>query len=93
MCFKLLIYYVKRIQLDVWLRVCDDAVLSSPVSRLAQQYVYPQAFLQPSLVLGSQLSPTAGLSPPFLDYSSAYTHYTTPTTGDRKSTRLNSSHL
>ncbi|XP_062315264.1 RNA-binding protein 38 [Osmerus eperlanus] len=48
---------------------------------LAQQYVYPQAFLQPSLVLGSQLSPTAGLSPPYLDYSSAYTHYTTPTTG------------
>nr|XP_020466297.1 RNA-binding protein 24-A-like [Monopterus albus] len=40
---------------------------------LAQQYVYPQAFLQPSLVLQSQLSPTAAaLASPYLDYSSAY---------------------
>lgn len=46
------------------------------VSRLAQQCVYPQAFLHPSLVLQSQLSPTAAvLSPPYLDYSSAYSHY------------------
>ncbi|XP_071750699.1 RNA-binding protein 38 [Centroberyx gerrardi] len=43
---------------------------------LAQQYVYPQAFLQPSLVLQSQLSPTAAaLASPYLDYSSAYSHY------------------
>lgn len=46
------------------------------LSRLAQQYVYPQAFLQPSLVLQSQLSPTAAaLASPYLDYSSAYSHY------------------
>ncbi|XP_040048499.1 RNA-binding protein 38 [Gasterosteus aculeatus] len=38
-----------------------------------QQYVYPQAFLHPSLVLQSQLSPTAAA--PYLDYSSAYSHY------------------
>lgn len=45
--------------------------------RLAQQCVYPQAFVQPSLVLQSQLSPTASvLTPPYLDYSSAYSHYT-----------------
>ncbi|XP_060931152.1 RNA-binding protein 38 [Limanda limanda] len=44
---------------------------------LAQQYVYPQAFLQPSLLLQSQLSPSAAaLSSPYLDYSSAYSHYT-----------------
>lgn len=45
-------------------------------SSLAQQYVYPQAFLQPSLVLQSQLSPTvAALASPYLDHSSAYSHY------------------
>ncbi|KAM3871941.1 RNA-binding protein 38 [Diretmus argenteus] len=43
---------------------------------LAQQYFYPQAFLQPSLLLQSQLSPTAAaLTSPYLDYSSAYSHY------------------
>ncbi|KAM6978056.1 RNA-binding protein 38-like [Aplochiton taeniatus] len=48
---------------------------------LAQQYVYPQAFLQPSLVLQSQLSPpAAALASPYLDYSPAYTHYTTTST-------------
>ncbi|XP_020496476.1 RNA-binding protein 38 [Labrus bergylta] len=42
----------------------------------AQHYVYPQTFLQPSLVLQSQLSPTAAaLASPYLDYSSAYSHY------------------
>lgn len=51
--------------------------------RLAQQYVYPQAFLQPSLLLQSHLSPSqASLSSPYLDYSSAYAPYTsTPSTG------------
>ncbi|XP_056279468.1 RNA-binding protein 38 [Pseudoliparis swirei] len=38
---------------------------------LSQQYVYPQAFLQPSLMLQPQLSPAS----PYLDYSSAYSHY------------------
>ncbi|TNN73092.1 RNA-binding protein 38 [Liparis tanakae] len=43
---------------------------------LSQQYVYPQAFLQPSLMLQPQLSPTAAaLASPYLDYSSAYSHY------------------
>ena len=38
--------------------------------------MYPQAFLQPSLVLQSQLSPTAAaLASPYLDYSAAYSHY------------------
>lgn len=44
--------------------------------RLTQQYVYPQTFLQPSLLLHSQLSPTAAaLTSPYLDYSPAYTPY------------------
>lgn len=43
---------------------------------LAQQYVYPQAFLQPSLLLQSHLSPAAAaLASPYLDYSSAYSPY------------------
>ncbi|KAL2103643.1 hypothetical protein ACEWY4_000511 [Coilia grayii] len=40
---------------------------------LAQQYVYPQAFVQPSLVLPAQLTSTVGS--PYLDYSSAYAQY------------------
>lgn len=49
---------------------------SSVLSRLAQQSIYPQAFLQPSLMLQSQVSPTAAvLASPYLDYSSAYSHY------------------
>ncbi|XP_035633326.1 RNA-binding protein 38-like [Oncorhynchus keta] len=40
---------------------------------LAQQYVYPQAYLQPSLVLPSQVS--SSVSSPYLDYSAAYTQY------------------
>ncbi|KAK1898413.1 RNA-binding protein 38 [Dissostichus eleginoides] len=47
-------------------------------SELAQQYVYPQAFLQPSLLLQSQLGPSAALASPYLDYSSAYSHYAPP---------------
>ncbi|KAF0035800.1 hypothetical protein F2P81_011112 [Scophthalmus maximus] len=43
--------------------------------QLTQQYVYPQAFLQPSMVLQSQLGPSAALPSPYLDYSSAYSHY------------------
>lgn len=42
---------------------------------LAQHYVYPQAFLQPSLVLQSPVSPTAALASPYLDYSSLYSPY------------------
>ncbi|XP_028850090.1 RNA-binding protein 38 isoform X2 [Denticeps clupeoides] len=38
-----------------------------------QQYVYPQAFLQPSLVLPAQVS--SSMSSPYLDYSTAYTQY------------------
>lgn len=41
--------------------------------RLAQQYVYPQAFVQPSLVLPSQVAST--LTSPYVDYS-AYSQYT-----------------
>ncbi|KAI1890868.1 hypothetical protein AGOR_G00158030 [Albula goreensis] len=39
---------------------------------LAQQYIYPQSFVQPSLVLPSQV---ASVSSPYLDYSSTYTQY------------------
>ncbi|GLD50027.1 RNA-binding protein 38-like protein [Lates japonicus] len=61
----------KQQPLLVTLITCSDSV-----TRLTQQYVYPQAFLQPSLVLQSQLSPTAAaLTSPYLDYSSAYSHY------------------
>ncbi|XP_056128852.1 RNA-binding protein 38 [Lampris incognitus] len=41
---------------------------------LAQQYLYPQAFIQPSLVLPTQVS-TSVTSSPYLDYSAAYTQY------------------
>nr|XP_019942003.1 PREDICTED: uncharacterized protein LOC109628981 [Paralichthys olivaceus] len=44
------------------------------ICRLAQPYVYPQAFVQPSLVLPTQVS-TSVSSSPYLDYSSAYTQY------------------
>ncbi|KAL0978580.1 hypothetical protein UPYG_G00172490 [Umbra pygmaea] len=39
----------------------------------AQQYVYPQAYVQPSLVLPSQVS--SSVSSPYLDYSAAYAQY------------------
>lgn len=42
--------------------------------RLAQPYVYPQAFVQPSLVLPTQVSTSVSTSP-YLDYSTAYTQY------------------
>lgn len=46
------------------------------LSSLAQQYIYPQAFLQPSLVLQSQLSPAvAALASPYLDHGSTYSHF------------------
>ncbi|CAL8356055.1 RNA-binding protein 38 isoform X1 [Gadus morhua] len=43
---------------------------------LAQQYLYPQAFVQPSLVLPSQVSGSVGSSP-YLDYNTAaaYSQY------------------
>ncbi|XP_061584105.1 RNA-binding protein 38-like [Cololabis saira] len=41
---------------------------------LAQQYVYPQAFMQPALVLPTQVSSSLGSSP-YLDYSAAYSQY------------------
>uniref|UniRef100_G3P620 RNA-binding protein 38 n=1 Tax=Gasterosteus aculeatus TaxID=69293 RepID=G3P620_GASAC len=41
---------------------------------LAQPYVYPQAYVQPSLVMPSQVS-TAVSSSPYLDYAAAYTQY------------------
>ena len=44
------------------------------VCRLAQQYVYPQAFVQPSLVMPPQVS-TSVSSSPYLDYSAAYSQY------------------
>lgn len=44
------------------------------VYRLAQQYVYPQAYMQPSLVLPSQVSSSVGSSP-YMDYSAAYSQY------------------
>ncbi|KAK2885865.1 hypothetical protein QQF64_020662 [Cirrhinus molitorella] len=40
---------------------------------LSQPYVYPQAFLQPSLVLPAQVTSTA--TTPYLDFSTAYTQY------------------
>ncbi|XP_046880922.1 RNA-binding protein 38-like isoform X1 [Hypomesus transpacificus] len=40
---------------------------------LAQQYMYPQAFVQPSLVMPSQVS--SSVSSPYLDYSAAYAQY------------------
>ncbi|KAJ0036248.1 hypothetical protein NQD34_004925 [Periophthalmus magnuspinnatus] len=42
---------------------------------LAQHYLYPQTFLQPSLLLQSPLSSAPALASPYLDYSSVYTPY------------------
>lgn len=42
--------------------------------RLAQPYVFPQAYVQPSLVLPTQVSTSVSTSP-YLDYSAAYTQY------------------
>ncbi|XP_006639566.1 RNA-binding protein 38 [Lepisosteus oculatus] len=39
---------------------------------LTQQYVYPQAFVQPGLVIPTQVS---SVGSPYLDYSAAYTQY------------------
>lgn len=41
---------------------------------MAQQYIYPQAFVQPSLVLPTQVSSSLSSSP-YLDYSTAYSQY------------------
>ncbi|KAG9277093.1 RNA-binding protein 38 [Astyanax mexicanus] len=40
---------------------------------LVPQYVYPQAFVQPSLMLPSQVA--SSVSSPYLDYSTAYAQY------------------
>ncbi|KAJ7999008.1 hypothetical protein DPEC_G00210930 [Dallia pectoralis] len=40
---------------------------------LAQQYMYPQAYVHPSLMLPSQVSPSVGSA--YLDYSAAYAQY------------------
>ncbi|KAK0151429.1 RNA-binding protein 38 [Merluccius polli] len=51
-------------------------LLEAEICKLAQQYVYPQAMLQPGLVLQPQLSsPPAALASHYLDYSSMYSHY------------------
>ncbi|CAL1606506.1 unnamed protein product [Knipowitschia caucasica] len=39
---------------------------------LTQHYLYPQTFLQPSVLLQSPLSSTSALASPYLDYSSVY---------------------
>ncbi|MEQ2224245.1 RNA-binding protein 38 [Ilyodon furcidens] len=41
---------------------------------LAQPYIYPQAYVQPSLLLPTQVSASVSTSP-YLDYSSAYAQY------------------
>uniref|UniRef100_A0A3Q2U459 RNA binding motif protein 38 n=1 Tax=Fundulus heteroclitus TaxID=8078 RepID=A0A3Q2U459_FUNHE len=41
---------------------------------LAQPYIYPQAYVQPSLLLPTQVSASVSASP-YLDYSSAYAQY------------------
>uniref|UniRef100_A0A3Q3FW58 RNA binding motif protein 38 n=1 Tax=Kryptolebias marmoratus TaxID=37003 RepID=A0A3Q3FW58_KRYMA len=48
--------------------------------RFTQHYIYPQAFLHPSLLLQSQLGPAAAaaaaaLTSPYLDYSAVYGPY------------------
>lgn len=44
------------------------------VCRMTQPYIYPQAFVQPSLVLPTQVSTSVSTSP-YLDYSAAYSQY------------------
>lgn len=50
---------------------------------LAQHYLYPQTFIQPSLLLQSPLSPTAALASPYLDYSSLYSAPYVPTAAEQ----------
>uniref|UniRef100_A0A8B9K136 Uncharacterized protein n=1 Tax=Astyanax mexicanus TaxID=7994 RepID=A0A8B9K136_ASTMX len=47
--------------------------LSIFLSRLAQQFVYPQALLQPGLLFPTQV--TTAVSSPYLDYTASYTNY------------------
>ncbi|XP_048878830.1 RNA-binding protein 38-like [Brienomyrus brachyistius] len=42
---------------------------------LAQQYIYPQAFVQPSLVVPAQAAASSSVSSTYTDYSSAYAQY------------------
>lgn len=44
------------------------------VCRLTQPFLYPQAYVQPTLVLPTQVSSSVSTSP-YLDYSAAYTQY------------------
>lgn len=53
----------------LWFCLC----VSSLSGRLAQHYVYPQAYMQPNLVLPSQVAST--MNPQYLDYSAAYAQY------------------
>uniref|UniRef100_A0A3Q3FQL7 RNA binding motif protein 38 n=1 Tax=Labrus bergylta TaxID=56723 RepID=A0A3Q3FQL7_9LABR len=54
--------------------VITPCLLFVSVCRMAQPYVYPQAFVQPSLVLPTQVSSSVSSSP-YLDYSAAYSQY------------------
>lgn len=47
---------------------------SASTCRMAQPYIYPQAFVQPSLVIPTQISTSVSTSP-YLDYSAAYSQY------------------
>lgn len=42
--------------------------------RLTQPFIYPQAYVQPTLVLPTQVSSSVSTSP-YLDYSAAYAQY------------------
>ncbi|XP_036388261.1 RNA-binding protein 38-like [Megalops cyprinoides] len=57
--------------LSIGVQQVQPALIQRPYG-LAQQYVYPQSFVQPSLVLPSQV---ASVSSPYLDYSTTYTQY------------------
>lgn len=50
---------------------------------LAQHYLYPQTFIQPSLLLQSPLSPTTTLASPYLDYNSLYSAPYVPTAAEQ----------
>ncbi|XP_033822643.1 RNA-binding protein 38-like [Periophthalmus magnuspinnatus] len=59
--------------LSIGVQPLHPALIQRPYG-LAPPYIYPQTFVQPSLVLPTQISTSVSTSP-YLDYSAAYSQY------------------
>ncbi|XP_072308095.1 RNA-binding protein 38-like [Eucyclogobius newberryi] len=60
--------------LSIGVQPLHPALIQRPYGLAQPSYIYPQAFMQPSLVLPTQLSSSVSSSP-YLDYSAAYSQY------------------